>query len=431
MKNEFNEIINQLATKGKELGFYHLATQDESFDGRTITVNGKKFIFFSSCSYLGLETHPAMKQAAIEAVQRYGTQFSSSRMTVSMGMYEELEDLLGQIFGKPTYLAPTTSLGHIATIPTMMDENDAIIMDQQVHNSVKNAVQMVKPEGPHTEIIKHNRLDHLETRIQILRQNYKRVWYMADSVYSMFGDSAPFKEIHELLNRYEEFHLYVDDAHGMSWTGKNGRGYVLSKMPYHPRLILTTSLAKAFGSCGGALAFYDENQKNLIKNCSGPSIFSGPLQPAVLGASIASAKIHLSEEIETLQDELFERMFYFTQTAAKYGVPVVSNELTPIFFIATGKKEVSYKLATHLQNAGYYCMTTVFPAVPMKNSGLRVTVHNHLTLKDIDGILACIAEGLPKILQEENSSIEEIYQTFGMTAPGKEIITPLERRKIA
>ncbi|MDB5282869.1 MAG: 7-keto-8-aminopelargonate synthetase-related enzyme [Bacteroidota bacterium] len=430
MKNEFNEVINQHAIKGKELGFYHLATQDEYFDGRTITVNGKELIFFSSCSYLGLETHPAMKLAAIEAIERYGTQFSSSRMTVSMGMYEELEGLLGQIFGKPTYLAPTTSLGHIATIPTMMGEGDAIIMDQQVHNSVKNAVQMVKGEGPHTEILKHNRMDMLETRIQILRQDHKRVWYMIDSIYSMFGDSAPFDDIYAMLNKYEEFHLYIDDAHGMSWAGKHGRGYALSKIPYHPRMVLTSSLAKGFGSCGGALAFYDEDQKNLIKNCSGPSIFSGPLQPAVLGASIASAKIHLSDEIDTLQDELFEKMLYFTQTAKRYGLPLVGNDLTPIFFVALGKKEISYKVSTFLQKQGYYCMTTVFPAVPLKNSGLRITVHNHLTFQDIDGILSSIAEILPWALREENSSMDEIYQAFGMQLKQDRPIT-LPIQKIA
>jgi 7-keto-8-aminopelargonate synthetase-like enzyme len=303
-------------------------------------------------------------------------------------------------------------------------------MDQQVHNSVKNAVQMVKPEGPHTEIVKHSRMDMLETRIQILRQNYKRVWYLADSVYSMFGDTAPFKEIYDLLNKYEEFHLYVDDAHGMSWAGKHGRGYVLSKIPYHPRMVLTSSLAKGFGSCGGALAFYDEQQKTMIKNCSGPSIFSGPLQPAVLGASIASAKIHLSDEIDMLQDNLFEKMLYFTQSAKRYGIPVISNELTPIFFVAIGKKEVAYKIAQFLQKEGYYCMTTVFPAVPLKNAGLRLTVHNHLTLQDIDGMLNRIAEILPLALKEEGSSMEEIYQTFGMQ-PKQEILMPIERRKIA
>ena len=432
MKKEFIEIINQHASKGKELGFYHLMTEDDHFDGRIITVNGKPFKFFSSCSYLGLETNEKMKQAAIEAVLKYGTQFSSSRMTVSMGMYEEIESLLGEIMGKPVYLAPTTSLGHIAIIPTIMDENDAIIMDQQVHNSVKNAVQMVKPEGVHTEIIKHNRLDYLETRIQILRQNYSRVWYMADSVYSMYGDVAPFGEIYDFLNKYEQFHLYVDDAHGMSWSGKHGRGYVLSKIPYHPRMIVTSSLAKGFGSCGGLLSFYDEEQKTLIRNASSPSIFSGPLQPAVLGASIASAKIHLSDEIETLQDNLFERIFYFTQTAARFSVPVIQKDMTPIFFVAIGKKEVNYKLSHVLMDAGYYCMNTVFPAVPMKNSGLRITVTNHITLKDIEGILSTIAEALPRIMEEENYSMEEIYRDFGIAPPTRDIIEqPFERRKIA
>ena len=118
MKNEFNDIINQLAIKGKDLGFYHLSLQDEYFDGRHITVNGKKYLFFSSCSYLGLDTHPALKKASIEAIEKYGVNLSSSRLTVSLGMYEEIENLLGQIFGKPVYMAPSTSLGHIAAIPT-------------------------------------------------------------------------------------------------------------------------------------------------------------------------------------------------------------------------------------------------------------------------------------------------------------------------
>jgi len=431
MKKEFIDIMYKQAVKAVELGFFHLTTQDETFNGRNITIRDKECKFFSNCSYLGLETNESMKQAAIEAVQKFGTQFSSSRVTVSLGLYEEMENLLSQIFGKPVYLAPSTSLGHIAVIPTIMDENDAIIMDQQVHNSVKNAVQMVKPEGVHTEIIKHNRMDHLETRIQILKQNHNRVWYMCDSVYSMFGDSAPFSEIYQMLNQYEQFHLYVDDAHGMSWTGKNGRGFALSKMPYHDKMIMATSLAKGFGSCGGAIVCNNDYLKTIIKNFSSTSIFSGPLQPAVLGANIASAKIHLSDEIDTLQNDLFERMFYFTQTGAKYNLPVVNNELTPIFYVALGKTEVAFKISKFLQNEGFYCMTTFFPAVPMKNSGLRLTVNNHNTLEDINGILERVAYALPKALEEEGSSLEEIYQTFGIKEPNKEIITELPLRKIA
>ena len=431
MKKAFVELMSKHFHKAAEMGFFQQVTQDAAFDGRNITVRGKECKFFSNCSYLGLETHPEMKKAAIDAVQRYGTQFSSSRITVSMGMYEEAEDLLSKIFGKPAYLAPTTSLGHIAVIPTIMDENDAIIMDQQVHNSVKNAVQMVKPEGVHTEIVKHNRMDLLETRIQILKQNHNRVWYMADSIYSMYGDAAPFNELNQMLNQYEQFHLYVDDAHGMSWTGANGRGYVLSQMPYHEKMIMATSLAKGFASCGGVIVCNNDDLKTMIKTFSGPSIFSGPLQPAVMGASIASAKIHLTDEIDTLQNDLFERMFYFIQTAAKYNLPIVNNDLTPIFYLALGKTEICFKLAKFLQDEGFFCMTTFFPAVPQKNAGLRLTVNNHNTLEDINGILERVAYALPKALEEEGTSMEEIYETFGITAPNKQIITELPIRKIA
>ncbi len=254
---------------------------------------------------------------------------------------------------------------------------------------------------------------------------------MADSVYSMFGDGAPFSEISTLLDKYEQFHFYVDDAHGMSWAGKNGRGYALSKMRYHERMIMATSLGKGFGSGGGALIFENEEQKSLIKNCSGPSIFAGPLQPAVLGAAIASAKIHLSDEIDTLQDELFERMFYFQQAAKRYNLPLVGNDLTPIFFIGTGKKEIAYRVSSFLQKEGFYCMTTAFPAVPIKNSGLRLTVHNHLTMQDIDGMLSRIAEILPLALKEQNSSLEEIHEAFGIQPQQHEFIIPIEKRKIA
>ena len=90
MKSEFHDVIKQHAKLGTDLGFYHLFTEDEYFDGRHITVKGKKQIFFSSCSYLGLDTHPALKLASIEATQRYGVNLSSSRVTVSLGLYEEL-----------------------------------------------------------------------------------------------------------------------------------------------------------------------------------------------------------------------------------------------------------------------------------------------------------------------------------------------------
>lgn len=432
MKKEFSDVINKIFNKNRELGFIHCSTEDEYLDGKNVTIQGKDYMYYGSCSYLGLETDERLKEAAIDAVRRYGSQFSCSRTFLQMGLYEEVESMLGEIMGKPTLLAPTTSLGHISVIPVIMGERDAIIADQQVHNSVRNAIQIAKADGVYVETLPHNNMERLETRIQILKQQYDRVWYYADGVYSMYGDAAKFDAIWDLLNRYEQFHFYVDDAHGMSWAGKHGRGLVLQNMPYHPRMVVTSSLAKGFANCGGVITFADEEQKNLIKNCGSSFIFSGPLQPAVLGAIKAAAQIHLSSEIETLQNELYERMIFFVDKARQLGVPVISNELTPIFFVGMGKQEVCFKMGKHLMEQGMYCNLAQFPAVSLKNAGLRIALTRHHSIQDINKLLETVAEAMPKFMAEENYSYEELYAAFNIPQPG--VATQQqddEKRKIA
>src|SRR6185436_14972501 len=120
-------------------------------------------------------------------------------------------------------------------------------------------------------------------------------WYMADGVYSMYGDYAPLKDIMQLLYNHEQLHLYVDDAHGMSWAGKNGAGFAKTILPRHERMFLVTSLNKAFAAGGGCLVYPNDDWKRKVRNCGSTMIFSGPVQPPLLGAAIASAQIHLSD----------------------------------------------------------------------------------------------------------------------------------------
>jgi 7-keto-8-aminopelargonate synthetase-like enzyme len=432
MKHEFAEQINSTMNKLRDIGLIQLNLENESFDGKHIIVKGKEYNYFASCSYMGLETDPRLKKASIEAIEKFGTQFSCSRTSAQLGMYEELESLLGEIFGKPTLLAATTTLGHASTIPIMIAPTDAVLVDAQTHNSVKNAVQMVKPDGVVVETIKHNRMDYLETRIQILRQNHDKIWYMLDGIYSMLGDPAPLEDLKVLLDRYEQLHLYVDDAHGMGWTGKHGRGYTLSKMEFHPRMILTSSLAKAFGSSGGALVFNDEKSKEFVRNCGSSLIFSGPIQPAVLAASIASAKIHLTDEIDAMQNELYERMFYFNQNAVRLGLPLVSTDMNPIKFIGTGSHAIGYKLSQYLMNEGFFVNFITFPIVPNKFTGLRIVLTRHHTIEEIGKLLNAIAYALPKFIAEENYSMDQIHEAFGMvgTVP-KQTVTEQRHLKIA
>ena len=119
----------------------------------------------------------------------------------------------------------------------------------------------------------------------------------------MHGDVAPLGDLQQLAARYEQLHLYLDDAHGVSWSGRHGRGYVLGNGRIPPRTVIAASLSKGFAGGGGALIFPDKETARLVRTCGGPLIFSGPLQPALLGANIASARIHLSPEIERRQRE--------------------------------------------------------------------------------------------------------------------------------
>src|SRR6185312_4065548 len=127
--------INEIITLAKEREIIHLNTKDEWLDGRQITIKNRKLINFGSCSYLGLETDQRLKEAGIDAIQRYGAQFSSSRTYVSFPLYEKLEQLLEQVFGIPVLLSQSTGVRHQAVIPIAVEDHAAVILDHQTHYS--------------------------------------------------------------------------------------------------------------------------------------------------------------------------------------------------------------------------------------------------------------------------------------------------------
>jgi 7-keto-8-aminopelargonate synthetase-like enzyme len=408
---DFINVVNEIIEKGRKQEVLQLYTEDEVFDGRFIHIKGKRLLNFGSCSYLGLEIEQRLKAAAIDAIQRYGIQYSTSRSYVSCTLYKELEDLIGKIFDAPILLTPTITLGHQAVIPIVVESGDVIILDQQVHASVQYAANNMQLKGIGISVIRHNNMEELEMAINKL-DNCNRIWYMADGIYSMYGDYAPIKELETLLNRYPKLHLYMDDAHGMSWTGKSGRGFVLSQMKMHPRMIVGTSFAKGFGTGGGAFVFNDPALCQKVKNCGGPLIFSGPNQVPVIAASIASAKIHLSPEIITYQSELKKKLLYCHQLMLKHGLPVTSNPETPIKFIGLGLARMGYNMVKRMMDEGFYCNLAIFPAVPETCTGLRFTITLHHTYEDIKALVTSLAYHLPKALLEEGRTMEDIHRAF-------------------
>ncbi|MCB0819326.1 MAG: aminotransferase class I/II-fold pyridoxal phosphate-dependent enzyme [Bacteroidetes bacterium] len=406
------DTIDEVTKISSGLGIAQLEIEDEEINGRTIRLKGRDVVNFGSCSYLGLEKHPDIIQGVVNAVTKYGSQFSSSRAYASVTLYSEAENLFEEIFERPVLLAPTVTLGHLSNIPVLVGDRDAVILDLQVHSCVQTATQLVKARGVHVELIRHNRMDILEERILELRDKYDKIWYMADGVYSMYGDFLPLDDLYRLLDKYDQLNLYVDDAHGTGWAGKHGVGYVLSQKPFHPRLFLVAGLAKSFAACGGVLVFPDERTKQRVRNCGGTFIFSGPIQPPMLGAIIASAKLHLSEDIKKYQAELQKRVDYFVETCKSFKLPLIGESNSPIFFIGVGKPGVGYNMVTRVMNKGFYINLSVFPSVPYKNTGLRIPITVNHTFEDIYNVLSAIAEQLPFALEDNNSSMEDIRKAF-------------------
>ena len=391
-------LLDEMVTEAAGLGLLMRTPDDEPLDGRTLSLGGRSTLNFGSCSYLGLEFDPRMREAVCAAVMRYGTQFSSSRTYMSAPMYPELEQSLGHMFGGHVLVVPSTSMGHIAALPVLVGSGDAVVLDQQVHHSVQSAVNQLRPQGTTVELIRHSRLDQLEEAIDRLAPRHRSIWYLADGVYSMYADLAPFAGLVELLDRHEQLHLYIDDSHGVGWSGVHGRGPALQAIGQHERVVVAASLNKSFAAAGAALVFPTAELKRRVRTLGGPMIFSGPVQPPMLGAALASARIHLSPELEHRQAALRERISLATELLQEFCLPLACAELTPIRYLTLGLPRVAEIVAARLLDDGFYVNLAMFPAVPMKQAGVRFTLTLHQQPGDIRALVEALARHVPEAL---------------------------------
>jgi len=409
------DLLDTMLTDAVRAGVIHLSSEDQSLTGRTLCVGGRDLTHFGSCSYLGLEMDPRLRDGAIDATRRYGTQFSSSRTYVSAPLYPALEETLGRILGGHVLVTPSTTLGHLATLPSLVGSRDAAVLDHQVHQSVHLACQHVRAHGSHVELFRHDQLDRLDERIHELAREHEQVWYLADGVYSMFGDLAPMPFLIGLLDRHPSLRLYIDDAHGMSWAGPLGCGTALSQVALHPRMIVATSLNKSFAAAGGAIVFPERESLRRVRTVGGPMIFSGPIQPPMLGAALASATIHASGEVETLQAELHERIEHCTRLLVERNLPLVSTDATPVRFIATGFPRIARRVGQLLLEDGFFANVSHFPAVPMKQAGIRMTLTRHHRPEDIEAMVESIDRSFATAFAEAGEDPAQVWQTFGLS----------------
>lgn len=413
--NNFIDTVDKVIASAKNEGILHLYAENKSLTGRTIQIKGKEMFHFGTTGYLGLEQDDRLKDAAIQGIRDFGTQFPLSKTYISHPLYYELETLIEKMYGIPPIITKNSTLGHLAIIPTLIRDEDAVIMDHQVHWSVQNACQLLKLRGIPVEMIRHNNVEMLEDKIKSLASKCQKIWYMADGVYSMYGDYAPMDELIELTKKYGQFNIYFDDVHGMSWKGKNGVGFVFDKIKELPEnIVVVSTLSKTFGASGATFFCKDNALREKIKNFGGPLTFSAQLEPASVAAAIASAKIHLSPEITVMQKGLADKISYFNELMSSANLPIIANNDTPVCFFGMGTPLTAYNLMHRLFNEGFFLNLGMYPAVPIKNTGIRITLSSHNQMHDIKLLADALIHHYPKALEETHTTDYNVRKAFGL-----------------
>lgn len=396
---------------GTEAGVIRVRISDEQLDGRTIRVNGRDLVNFGSCSYLGLGQDRRLKDAAIAAVERFGPSYSSSATYAAVELYSELEALLSEIcHGHPVIPAPTTTLMHLAALPSLVRSTDAVIIDIQAHASLRLSTDVLRGRGVRMKTVPHNDVAAMRRAAGALLQQHERVWVLIDGLYSMYGDIAPAAAISDLLDEYPGLYAYFDDAHGFGWAGDHGVGVVLDQIELSERMFVAISLSKAFGAGGGALVCGSRGAAETIKHTGGTLTFGGPIHPAVLGAGIAAARVLLSSEHADRQKRLYERIDLTIELLREHELVSPSSERTPVFFVEIGSVDRAIRMAKIMMLSGFYVNVSGYPVVPRGHAGIRIAVRADHEPADVRELMKTLATyvRLPEDIDLDEISVEEL-----------------------
>jgi len=412
------EVTNQIIHEGIKTGVLHLSHSSSEWQGKHFHINNQDLVNLGTCGYLGLETDQRLIDGAIDFVQRYGTQFSISRSYVYSEEVKKLEHKLGKMFDNSNVLiASSTTLMHQCVLPLVINpETDAVVVDHQAHFSIQSALQTLAIRQTNIQKVKHNDMKSLEEKLTKLKEKYERIWYAIDGVYSMYGDFAPIEDLNRLMDKFPELHLYVDDAHGVGWYGKNGTGCAFYQTKNRDRLVLSTTLAKGFGATGGIAVFPNKKHYEQVVTFGGPLSYSHPLAPPILGAANAACDIFLSEEIIDMQNQLKEKIEYCNSLLEELVFPIMSNPESPIKNIGIGNPSAVYELCKRVINDGYYCTPATFPALPINAGGLRFTINGHITKEEIKGFVETVKKHYWDVLELEGVSLNEARAKFDLGA---------------
>jgi 8-amino-7-oxononanoate synthase len=365
----------------------------ESAAGPIVEMEGARRIMLGSNNYLGLTADERVVQGALDAVHRYGTGVTGSRLlNGTLDIHLELEAELADWLGTEDALVFTT--GHqanLGALGTILGPGDTVIADSGDHASILDGVLLSRAK---LRAFRHNRLDLLEKRLQQAEGDGGGILVVVDGVFSMEGDVAPLPEIADLCSRFGA-RLMVDEAHGLGVLGARGAG-ASELLGVEDRVDLRmATFSKSLASCGGVIAG-PADVIDFLRIQSRPFLFTASGVPAAVGAALAAVRICRSDEGRELFARVLENGDYLNAGLRDLGFHVVdpvampdgTTVATPIVPVLVADDWKAALLWKALYEAGVFVNVALHPAVPPGGALLRTSVmatHDRATLDEALG----------------------------------------------
>jgi 8-amino-7-oxononanoate synthase len=357
------------ADEVKALGVYPYFRPIEENEGPVVQIEGRKIIMAGSNNYLGLTAHPRVVEAAVKAVEKYGTGCSGSRyLTGTLDLHIELEERLAKFFNAESVLLFSTGYQTAqGVIPTLVGRNEYIISDKDNHACIIAGNLMAKGAMGNFLRYKHNDMDDLERVIEKVPADAAKL-IVSDGVFSTGGEIVDLPRLNEIAKKHKA-RIMIDDAHSVGVIGKGGRG-TASEFNLEKEIDLTMgTFSKTFASLGGFVAG-PERVINFIKHFSLALIFSASPTPSSVAAALAALDI-LEKEPERVQ-RLISNANYMRKNLKEKGFNIIEGR-TAIVPVIVGNDELAFKMWRMLYDSGVFVNVFISPGVPEGRQMMRTS----------------------------------------------------------
>ena len=350
----------------------------------TVRLNGREVLNLSSNNYLGLANHPALKEAAREALDRYGCGSGASRLiSGNMTAHEELEQRIARFKGTEAALVFNSGYqANVGIIPTLVEKDDVVLSDQLNHASIIDGCRLSRAA---VSVYRHCDMDHLASLLEEAPATVRKL-IATESIFSMDGDIAPLGEIVALAERHGAM-VMVDEAHATGVRGPDGAGVVAELGLGDRVLVQMGTLGKALGAFGAYVAG-TAKLKDLLINRARSFIFTTSLPPVVL--AMAAAAVELVKREPERQCALRRNTRRLRNGLEQLGYAVAGS--TQIIPVMVGEEQPCMRLAAGLLEAGLYVQGIRPPTVPPGTSRLRVTTMATHTTEQMEQALEAFGQ---------------------------------------